>query len=91
MKKTSSHVTPYGYSVFPNPVYFNSRPSDKHCSNCCRWSKLSQWCSRLDEPVCSSKASRAYCKGWEWVTPKYLCPGMEGHEKAEKEGRDELL
>jgi hypothetical protein len=86
MKKTSNYVTPYGYTVYPNPAYFNnSKPSDKHCNNCGCWSELNQWCNKIDSPVYTAKASCTYCKGWEWVVPKYLYPGMEGYEKAEKE------
>jgi hypothetical protein len=84
-RKNISYATPFGYNIYPNPAYLNSRPSDKHCSNCRWWSKLNQWCNESDGPQSSSDADRGYCKKWEWVVPRYLYPGMEGYKKAEKE------
>jgi hypothetical protein len=83
------YTTPGGYNVYPNPRYFGGKPFDKHCSNCLYWSKLNQWCNEIDDPVSSSNANRGYCGKWKWVVPKYLYPGMEGYENANKEARDE--
>jgi hypothetical protein len=84
MKKISKYVTRYGYTIFPNPEYSNHKPYDKNCGNCCGWSKLNQWCNKIDSPVKSSKANCSHCKCWEWVVPKYLYPGMEGYETAKE-------
>jgi hypothetical protein len=86
-KEKRYYTTPGGYNVYPNPRYFGGKPSDKHCSNCSWWSKLNKWCNRADDPI--SDAAADYCKGWEWVVPKYLYPGMEGYENANKEAGDE--
>jgi hypothetical protein len=53
------------------------------------WENTDEWCNHTDEPLRVSGASTGYCRGWEWVVPKYLYPGMEGYTKLEKEAGSE--
>jgi hypothetical protein len=53
------------------------------------WENKDEWCNHMDEPLRVSEASTGYCRGWTWVVPKYLYPGMEGYTKLGKEaGRE---
>jgi hypothetical protein len=85
------YMTAYGYNVYPNPVYLYSKPSDKHCSNCSWWSKINKWCNMVDDPVSATDANSHCCKGWVWVVPRYLYPGMEGYERADMKAQAEAL